>query len=981
MENQNEEEFTYVYICPLCRKNFFSEDSYITHSKIHLESSSTAISDKKTNNQNLKDLNIENFQPSYTEIPTYNYFEIKYNEMYDLLNFSLVYNENGQPRIIGSGTFGQVFLAQNNIDKKYYAIKHMEKQKLIKYFNKLNPIYSEIDIQSRSNHPNIIKLLYVKETEKTFDLVMEYAPCGTLFEYIIKCKGLPEKIGYKYFIQIVNAIKFLHENNIIHRDIKPENILIFNENLVKLCDFGWAIQYVGELPAGSFVGTIEYMAPEIINNKSYGKEMDLWTLGIFLYELMHAFSPFRPKKIKFEESELIDNIKKHKIEFYVPLSDECKKLIISLLEVDPKKRCTIDGILNSDFVKIHKNEEIKLINNENDKNISSNNISKENVDNIKEIETEQKIYDGDNKENIINKEIISQSDQLNLKYNNKSNCNSRERNSLEVKNKRKIFDNNLNELQNCRKNSDLTNNQIKNKCQLNINIEISNNNALSYSNVLINKTQTEIQNNLLKQKMKNQQKELLNELTEKIYEKLNENNQNNKNTLINNSQSDRIIHKSFKKQKLLTNAQIKKKRILKRNNQQMHKSKSSVDKDSKFYFTNKLQENKNVKNNLFKSHFSKISSNIMEESIEPMDHFETYNKNIIFFKFPRDNIILKTKLLKYSSMDTKKEPIDNKKNKKKLLLNKNYPNDNNIKKIIIDVPKIYKSTKTDVFHKIYTFEDIPQNNYLLSENNYNRKHMNKLKSISNDKVYDNFYEKEKGNEKNERVFSQDKITNKNRNGIIEKILRDLKKSNNKINNKNKINKYFFSDIFNNNSDNNYFSVPHKICKTISDQKIKPKTIENLPKNINKLEIKSNDKALNILYSNSTFFQKPQILTQFNLNEKTKMLSQMDKNKINNKIKNYITTINLQEKNNLKNNNKSYNIILFKNLPKFKSVNNIRKNNLIDNKIQNSYQEKLNQNKDKISNYYTKKMEIELKKNKSDSIIEGDSEYGCFDNMD
>ena len=288
-----------------------------------------------------------------------NYDYIRYDPIYSPDNFTFIYS-NGVPKSIGNGSFGQVYLAINNIDKKIYAIKHMEKDKLMKHLQCLDPIYAEIDIQSRVDHPNIIKLLYVQETETTFDLVMDYAKDGTLFEYVVKNKGLPEKLAFKYFIQIVNAIKFLHDNDIIHRDIKPENILLFENNVIKLCDFGWSIKCVDHLPGGSFTGTTEYMAPELIDNMDYGKEIDLWMLGILLYELMHGFSPFRPKKPTFEDNEVVYNIKNHKISFYMPVSDDCKKLIFSLLEIDKNKRCTIEGIYNSKFVKNYEREEYDI---------------------------------------------------------------------------------------------------------------------------------------------------------------------------------------------------------------------------------------------------------------------------------------------------------------------------------------------------------------------------------------------------------------------------------------------------------------------------------------------------------------------------------------------------------------------------------------------------------------------------------------------
>ena len=135
---------------------------------------------------------------------------------------------------------------------------------------------------------------------------------------------------------------------------------MFENNVVKLCDFGWSIKCVHNLPGGSFTGTTEYMAPELIDNMDYGKEIDLWMLGILLYELIHGFSPFRPKKATFEDNEVVYNIKNHNISFYMPVSEDCKQLIFSLLEMDKNKRCTIDGIFNSQLVKNFEKEEFDI---------------------------------------------------------------------------------------------------------------------------------------------------------------------------------------------------------------------------------------------------------------------------------------------------------------------------------------------------------------------------------------------------------------------------------------------------------------------------------------------------------------------------------------------------------------------------------------------------------------------------------------------
>ena len=338
--------------CNICQEKFCSEECISTHIRLYHKFLLNQVDSPTINNYSLLNYRSKtnNIKSKFLVKGIFNYNYIIYDPIFSIENCTLIISD-GAPKSIGNGSFGKVYLAFNNKNKKKYAIKHMEKDNLLKYLSCLDPIYAEIDIQSRINHPNIIKLLYVKETQTTFDLVMDYAKYGTLFEYVVKHKGLQEDIAFKYFIQIVNAIKFLHDNDIIHRDIKPENILLFENDVAKLCDFGWSIRCINKLPGGSFSGTVEYMAPELINNLDYGKEIDMWMLGIFLYELMHGFSPFRPQKKKFEEKEVIDNIMNHKIIFYMPVSEECKDLIVSLLEIDFHKRYTVDDIYNSKFVK------------------------------------------------------------------------------------------------------------------------------------------------------------------------------------------------------------------------------------------------------------------------------------------------------------------------------------------------------------------------------------------------------------------------------------------------------------------------------------------------------------------------------------------------------------------------------------------------------------------------------------------------------
>ena len=287
---------------------------------------------------------------------------IDYNSIYSLKNFFPVYEQDGKIKIIGSGSFGQVYLGLNTIKKSYYAIKHMDKKNIISLLHSLTGVQKEIEIQSKIEHPNIVKLLYVKETDISYDLVMEYAPKGNLFHYIRKNKGLNEDVAFNLFIQVVNAINFLHENDLIHRDIKPENILMFENNIVKLCDFGWCVKLNGE-QRGTFCGTTEYMSPELVNNTEYGKEIDVWSLGVLLYEMIHGYSPFRPNKPNFDDKDVMENIINHNLKFEKKISPQCKKLIYGLLEPNIVNRYKVEDIYNSEYVKKYEQIQFGSLNN------------------------------------------------------------------------------------------------------------------------------------------------------------------------------------------------------------------------------------------------------------------------------------------------------------------------------------------------------------------------------------------------------------------------------------------------------------------------------------------------------------------------------------------------------------------------------------------------------------------------------------------
>jgi serine/threonine protein kinase len=340
--------------CDKCNNKFCSDSCLAFHYIFYHneENINEELINNDNNNLN-EDFNNDNFNNNnISPYITKAYFlkEIKYESIYDIKNFNH-YLINGKPKLLGYGSFGKVYLEINKINKKLYAIKHMEKKTIKKALNTLDPIYSEIQIQSKISHPNIVKILYANENEKYFDIVLEYATNGNLFYFIQKNKHLSESKSFKIFIQMVNAIYFLHQNNYIHRDIKPENILLFENDVAKLCDFGWCVEFKDE-PRNTFCGTTEYMAPEMLNQKKYGKEIDVWSLGILLYEMLHGHSPFKPDKNDFCDIDVIRNIRFQKnVKYNNKLSSECIELMSHLIDKNIKRRYNLDDILNSKFVK------------------------------------------------------------------------------------------------------------------------------------------------------------------------------------------------------------------------------------------------------------------------------------------------------------------------------------------------------------------------------------------------------------------------------------------------------------------------------------------------------------------------------------------------------------------------------------------------------------------------------------------------------
>ena len=251
--------------------------------------------------------------------------------------------------IVGDGAFSEVYLLRHFITKRIYAIKKMDKFQVKKLTNDFQLIHNEINIQGRIIHPNVTRLYNAIENKTSFYLILEYASNGTLFTLIKKNQGVDEKLAFYFFIQTLNVVDFLHKNLILHRDLKPENILLTDDYKIKLSDFGWSTDISDERQRSTYCGTVEYIAPEILNNEQYGPSIDIWSLGILLFELLHSYSPFVVKDL--DSNKIKKNIiKKDYLRFRQGISKECKDLIYKLLEKDCTKRISIKDIYQHPFI-------------------------------------------------------------------------------------------------------------------------------------------------------------------------------------------------------------------------------------------------------------------------------------------------------------------------------------------------------------------------------------------------------------------------------------------------------------------------------------------------------------------------------------------------------------------------------------------------------------------------------------------------------
>jgi len=267
-------------------------------------------------------------------------------------------------KTLGEGSYSTVMSAIENSTGKEFAVKILDKRHIIKE-KKTKYVNIEKNTLNKLNHPFIIRLHYTFQDPTSLYFVLDIARNGELLN-IIRKNGLVDEISARFYIaEILLAVEYIHSENIIHRDIKPENILLDDDMHIKLTDFGTAKILKDEIKeeteeqgarANSFVGTAEYVSPELLTDKSAEKSSDIWAIGCILYQLLTGRPPFKGNN-EYQTFQKIIHL-----DYSIPdsIPSVCQDLISRILTLDPDERLSIPEIKEHaffegfDWVDLHK---------------------------------------------------------------------------------------------------------------------------------------------------------------------------------------------------------------------------------------------------------------------------------------------------------------------------------------------------------------------------------------------------------------------------------------------------------------------------------------------------------------------------------------------------------------------------------------------------------------------------------------------------
>ena len=574
---------------------------------------------------------------------------------------------------IGKGGFGLVWKVTHKKTQKVYCIKVIEKSGIIqqKLVNQMN---REIEIMYILNHPHCLRLKNHFEDDQNFYLVMPLAHKGQLYRVLRKFKKFDERTAAQILRETISALQYLHSFKppIIHRDIKPENLLLNNGGRVLLADFGWSNFSDGDVRK-TFCGTPEYIAPEMLLKKGHDTRVDIWSIGVLMFELLAGYSPFVAKN----NQDLYQNIRRLKIQWPKDMPPLAKNLIGKILKLNPLDRPSLQDILDHQWFKQTKmikpllenklntlkdllafhmlnepteqilermNTLLKLTGKDAD-NTNAKNIIKENPDSdnvLKQKNIMKQINDDKPVQNKI-KEDIKANKETNVNKDNKKEISKKEEKKEEKKNKEEFATNtNITTINVSKEQKDLLllenaglkkDNELYKTKLLSLENELRN---LKAENAKLQKENATSLQELIKKK--DEEIEKLNTMNKDRMNILNELEEKNKINIENNNKIQTIKNEKAQKEKTI---EAIKNKIIDLNKQletkdstinEMNKKNESLDQEKEQLFLTYQKKIEELQSKVLDNQSNTSTEDENADGMDLSDHIDTLNSNIEAFK-------------------------------------------------------------------------------------------------------------------------------------------------------------------------------------------------------------------------------------------------------------------------------------------------------------------------------------------------------------